>query len=231
MPFPLIAAIAPVIGSVVGGIFGKKGVKAQNEAQIASAREQMDFQRESQRIEMEFGERMANTAHQRQVADLRAAGLNPILAAQSGAPSPNISAPSGAQASIQDEMGPAISSALAVREMAQLIKNREQEFKLLRHQTQKASAEANSASSAAIIAQNEAEASRLIPALTRMDLDRQAEHLKVERAAATGAGIEQDIDQSALGVITRYFNRVFGAGGSARGIMQLAPGAGVLRRK
>lgn len=99
-------------GPLLGGLFSASGARRQNKLARQMAREQMAFQ-----------ERMSSTAHQRQVKDLRAAGLNPILSALGGA-----SSPGGAMAPQVDELGPAVNSAIALR-------RQQADLKLLKAQT------------------------------------------------------------------------------------------------
>lgn len=98
MPLPAIAAVAapPLIAgglSMLGGVLG-------NRNRSKEAAKDRRFQRE-----------MSNTSWQRGVADMRLAGMNPALAYSQG----GASTPSGAMASQDDVISPAVSSAQDAR--------------------------------------------------------------------------------------------------------------------
>lgn len=97
-----------------------------------------NFNADQSQMNRDFQERMSSTAHQREVKDLMAAGLNPILSVNHGASTPG---GSSASTSAMDYGSKAVSSGQQASDAVENAKSKEVERSLLTEQATKTRAE------------------------------------------------------------------------------------------
>lgn len=109
------------LGDVVGGLLGYAGAEQQGDDMIRNTEIANQFSAEQVALNREFQERMSSTSYQRGTADMKTAGLNPMLAySQGGASSPSGNAAQGIAAGTVNKLGNAMQGAQSAAQIQQV---------------------------------------------------------------------------------------------------------------
>lgn len=212
--FPgLLSTAASFALPMVGDYMQYQGQKDTNVSNAKIAADQMAFQ-----------ERMAGSAHQREVNDLRSAGLNPILSGTGGA---GAATPPGATTRMEnpaeglgDKMRASILQNAQVTNLKEQTKNIVEDTELKNRQGKLSSQQWNESQAKTGLYQQQE--------LTEQQNTRAAEHTAaILSSNAKGAHLEGQIDESHYGAVMRYIDRaikaITGSSQSVRNINMTPP--------
>lgn len=188
---PAAVAGAELIGNWWTGKQGREGQKDTNQQNIALAREQMAFQERMAHSAETFSERMSSTSYQRKREDLLAAGLNPALAYESGASSPQGVTAGGSQARVENT----VASGMAAQQLRQSIAAT---AAAIRNQTKTTDAEVKAKAAATKVSEQEAlriAQSRDFERINQPHQTRQLELMNIiSQLGITGLENEQELE-------------------------------------
>lgn len=193
-------ALAAAGSAAVGGLTSWLGQSDANKTNQRISQNQMDFQ-----------ERMSNTSWQRGVADMRAAGLNPLFAVSQG----GASSPAGAGIPVQSAGQPSVASASQASRMFADLQNLHASTDKIKSDTalNKQLIDTSKTSAALNIASaKNAEANAGVAAANARNVATQL----------PGLLTEQNIDKSKFGTVLRYLGRLNPFGHSASALLRAA---------
>lgn len=192
-------------GNIISGVsaYGQyKGAQDQNEANERIAEKQMSFQ-----------ERMSNTAYQRAVADMKAAGINPMVAYQQG----GASAPSGAGIAAVNTLEGAASTSLHARRISAEIDNMDELNKNLRESNKQTQSQVDLNKAATTKQQAETLLTSQLTKKAGMDTASSALQAKLLAERIPAAENASAVDRSLYGKGAAYVDRFFSSIGNIFG--------------